>query len=132
MVSRRCAAPPEVVWPWIADPHLHVRTLPESVSRIEVLENGDVSCVVSALGISEPMVVRVVGAEEPRRLVERRVDGAREATTVFEVQPDGEGSAVTLTSEIAVPWVIAAVARSHVERGLEQQLANLDRLSAHS
>lgn len=129
-VTRRCAAPPEVLWPWIADPELHVKTLPESVGRIEVLDGGDVSCVVTAMGVSEPMIVRVVEADEPRRLVEKRVDGARDATTVFEVAADGEGSTVTLTSEIELPRLLAAVAKGHVERGLSQQLANLDRLSA--
>ena len=96
-------APPEQVWPWIADPHMHVRTLPDSVSKIEVSDDGDVACVVTAMGVSEPMIVRVVEAVEPTRLVERRVDGGREATTIFEVEPDGDGSMVTLTSEIEVP-----------------------------
>ena len=129
-VNRRCAAPPEQVWPWIAEPHRHVQTLPDSVSKIEVSDDGDVACVVTAMGVSEPMIVRVVESDEPRRLVEKRVDGAREATTIFEVTADGEGSTVTLTSEIELPRLIAAVAKGHVERGLKEQLANLDRLSA--
>ena len=129
-VTRRCAAPPQALWPWIADPALHVQTLPDSVDRIEVLDDGAVSCVVTAMGVSEPMIVRVVESDEPRRLVEKRVDGAREATTIFEVAADGEGSSVTLTSEIELPRLIAAVAKGHVERGLKEQLANLDRLSA--
>ncbi len=129
-VNRRCAAPPEKVWPWIADPHMHVRTLPDSVSKIEVSDDGDVACVVTAMGVSEPMIVRVVEAVEPTRLVERRVDGGREATTIFEVEPDGDGSAVTLTSEIEVPRLIGGMVKGHVEKGLREQLENLDRLSA--
>jgi carbon monoxide dehydrogenase subunit G len=129
-VNRRCAAPPEAVWPWIADPHKHVKTLPDSVSKIEVSGEGDVACVVTAMGVSEPMIVRVVEADEPRRLVERRIDGGRNATTIFEVEPDGEGSTVTLTSEIEVPRLIGGMVKGHVERGLREQLENLDRLSA--
>ena len=129
-VNRRCAAPPEQVWPWIAEPHRHVQTLPDSVSKIEVSDDGDVACVVTAMGVSEPMIVRVVEAVEPTRLVERRVDGGREATTIFEVEPDGDGSAVTLTSEIEVPRLIGGMVKGHVEKGLRQQLENLDRLSA--
>jgi carbon monoxide dehydrogenase subunit G len=129
-VTRRCPAPPETVWPWIADPHMHVRTLPDSVSKIEVSDDGDVACVVTAMGVSEPMIVRVVEAVEPTRLVERRVDGGREATTIFEVEPDGDGSMVTLTSEIEVPRLIGGMVKGHVEKGLRQQLENLDRLSA--
>ena len=129
-VTRRCPAPPEQVWPWIADPHMHVRTLPDSVSKIEVSDDGDVACVVTAMGVSEPMIVRVVEAVEPTRLVERRVDGGREATTIFEVEPDGDGSMVTLTSEIEVPRLIGGMVKGHVEKGLREQLENLDRLSA--
>jgi carbon monoxide dehydrogenase subunit G len=129
-VNRRCAAPPERVWPWIAEPHRHVQTLPESVSKIEVSDDGDVACVVTAMGVSEPMIVRVVEAVEPSRLVERRVDGGRDATTIFEVAPDGDGSTVTLTSEIEVPRLIGGMVKGHVEKGLREQLENLDRLSA--
>jgi len=109
---------------------MHVRTLPDSVSKIEVSDDGDVACVVTAMGVSEPMIVRVVEAVEPTRLVERRVDGGREATTIFEVEPDGDGSMVTLTSEIEVPRLIGGMVKGHVEKGLRQQLENLDRLSA--
>ena len=129
-VTRRCPAPPEQVWPWIADPHMHVRTLPDSVSKIEVSDDGDVACVVTARGVSEPMIVRVVEAIEPTRLVERRVDGGREATTIFEVEPDGDGSLVSLTSEIEVSRLIGGMVKGHVEKGLREQLENLDRLSA--
>ena len=71
---------------------MHVRTLPDCVRDAEVLDNGDIACVVTAMGVSEPMIVRVVEADPPRRLVEQRVDGRREATTIFEVEPDGDGS----------------------------------------
>ena len=104
-VTRRCPAPPEQVWPWIADPHMHVRTLPDSVSKIEVSDDGDVACVVTAMGVSEPMIVRVVEAVEPTRLV-------------------------ALTSEIEVPRLIGGIVKGHVEKGLREQLENLDRLSA--
>jgi carbon monoxide dehydrogenase subunit G len=129
-VSRRCTAPPEQVWPWVSDPHLHVRTLPSSVSDVEVQENGDIACVLSAMGTREAMVVRVVERDPPRRLVERRVDGGREVETVFELRPDGDGTEVALSSEIGVPRLLGGAIRGPVERGLTEQLALLDRLSA--
>ena len=81
-------------------------------------------------GTNERMVVRVVETDPPRRLVEQRVDGTRRGTTVFEVEPDGSGSRVTLTSDIDLPRLLSAVAKGPVERGLSQQLENLDRLSS--
>jgi carbon monoxide dehydrogenase subunit G len=128
--TRRCTASPEQLWPWIAEPEKHVQTLPDSVTRVEVRKNGDIACVVHAMGASEPMVVRVVETHPPRRLVEERVDGRRQATTVFDVAADGAGSLVTLTSEVDLPRLLAAVAKGPVQRGLTDQLANLDRLSA--
>jgi len=86
--------------------------------------------LVSAMGANERMVVRVVETDPPRRLVEERVDGTRRGTTVFEVEPDGAGSRVTLTSDIDLPRLLSAVAKGPVERGLSQQLENLDRLSS--
>ena len=129
-VTRRCAAPPEQVWPWIAEPEKHVQTLPQSVAHVQIRENGDIACVVHAMGASEPMIVRVVETDPPRRLVEERVDGRRQATTVFDVAPDGDGSTVTLTSDVDLPRLLAAVAKGPVQRGLADQLENLDRLSA--
>jgi hypothetical protein len=76
------------------------------------------------------MVVRVVERQEPNRLVEERVDGKRGGTSVFEVQPDGDGSVVTLTSDVDLPFLIAGVAKKPVEQSLTRQLENLDRLSA--
>ena len=129
-VTRLCIAPPDRIWPWLVDPHLHVRTLPSSVSQIEVRDNGDIACRVSAMGIGEHMVVRVVERDEPWRMVERRVDGGRDATTTFELSANGSGTLVTVVSEIDLPRLLAVVARSHAERGLRQELEQLDRLSS--
>jgi len=129
-VTRRLAAAPEDVWPWLVEPERHVRTLPGSIRDAQILDNGDIACVVSAMGTNERMVVRVVETDPPRRLVEQRVDGTRRGTTVFEVEPDGAGSRVTLTSDIDLPRLLSAVAKGPVERGLSQQLENLDRLSS--
>ena len=54
-VSRTMTASPEAVWEVIADPNNHVRTLPSSVSEVEVHDSGEISCVVSAMGQSEPI-----------------------------------------------------------------------------
>jgi carbon monoxide dehydrogenase subunit G len=124
------AAPPGAVWPWLVEPERHVQTLPGSISDTRILDNGDIACVVSAMGANERMVVRVVETDPPHRLVEERVDGARKGTTVFDVKPDGDGSVVTLTSDIDLPMLLSAVAKGPVERGLTQQLENLDRLSS--
>jgi carbon monoxide dehydrogenase subunit G len=130
VVTRRCAAPPEAIWPWLSDPEKHVQMLPHTVQHARVLENGDVSCTISALGVSEPMVVRVVERQEPTRLVEERVDGKRAGKSVFDVAPDGDGSTVTLTSDVDLPMLLAGIAKRPVEQSLTQQLENLDRLSS--
>ena len=70
-MSSTCPAPPEVVWEWIADPHRHIRMLPDEIHDGRVLENGDIACELVAMGEREPMVVRVVESDPPRRLVER-------------------------------------------------------------
>ena len=130
VVTRRCAAPPEAIWPWLSDPERHVQMLPHTVHSAEVRENGDIACVITAMGVHEPMVVRVVERQEPTRLVEERVDGKRAGKSVFDVAPDGEGSVVTLTSEVDLPMLLAGIAKKPVEHSLHQQLENLDRLSA--
>jgi carbon monoxide dehydrogenase subunit G len=126
-VSRTMPASPELVWAVISDPHRHVATLPSSVSEVEVTDSGEIACVVSAMGKSERMRVRRTVLEPPRRLVEERVDGARQGRTEFLIEPEGAGSRVTLTAEIALPRLVAGLARGHVEQGLKQQLAGLER-----
>jgi carbon monoxide dehydrogenase subunit G len=121
------AASPEAVWEVIADPRSHIRTLPPSVSQVAVDESGEISCVVSAMGKSEPMRVRRIVLEPPKRLVEERVDGRRAGRTEFVIAPQGTGCHVTLTAEIELPMLVAAIAKGPVTQGLEQQLANLER-----
>ena len=126
-VSRRMpSAAPQDVWDVISDPHRHVRTLPTSVSQVKVLGSGEISCTVSAMGKSERMLVRRTELEPPRRLVEQRVDGIREGTTEFVVEPDGSGSRVTLTAVVALPRLVAGLARGHIEQGLSRQLELLE------
>jgi carbon monoxide dehydrogenase subunit G len=117
---------PQDVWDVISDPHRHVRTLPSSVSQVEVLGSGEISCTVSAMGKSERMLVRRTELEPPRRLVERRVDGIRDGATEFVVEPDGSGSRVTLTAVVALPRLVAGLAKGHIEKGLSQQLELLE------
>lgn len=130
VVSRRLAAPPETVWEWIADPHRHIRMLPDEIREARVLENGDMEATVATAGFTEQMVVRIVAAEPPRRLEEERVDGHRRGTTVFELAPEGEGSTVTLTADVDFPMLLSKLAERPMRRSLSQQLENLDELSA--
>jgi carbon monoxide dehydrogenase subunit G len=126
-VSRRMpSAAPQDVWDVISDPHRHVLTLPASVSQVEVLGSGEISCTVSAMGKSERMLVRRTELEPPRRLVEQRVDGTREGTTEFLVEPDGNGSRVTVTAVVALPRLLAGLARGPIEHGLRLQLELLE------
>jgi carbon monoxide dehydrogenase subunit G len=111
-VTDTCPAPPEVVWEWIADPHKHVRMLPDEVRNGAVLE-------------------RTVETDPPWRLVERRVDGNREGMSVFELAREGEhATRVTLTSEVELPRLIATVAAGPVRSALASQLRNLATLVA--
>jgi carbon monoxide dehydrogenase subunit G len=130
-VTGTCPAPPEVVWEWIADPHRHVRMLPDEVRGGRVLENGDIACQIAAMGRAEEMVVRIVETDPPRRLVERRVDGNREGMSVFELAPEGaDATRVTLTSEVELPRLIATMASGPVRNALAAQLRNLAALVA--
>ena len=130
-VSTTCAALPEVVWEWIADPHKHIRMLPDEIRNAEVLENGDIACELVTVGVREPMTVRVVEADPPRRLVEARVDGKRKGTSIFEIEPEGEhASRVTLTAEVALPMLASAIASGPMKSALGDQLRNLATLVA--
>jgi carbon monoxide dehydrogenase subunit G len=129
-VSRRLSASPETVWEWVADPHRHIQMLPSSIRDARVLDGGDMQAVVHAAGHSERMVVRITSAEPPRRLEEERIDGIRKGRTVFELAPDGDGCVVTVTSEVDLPRILAAVAKPAVAHSLREQLENLDRLSS--
>jgi carbon monoxide dehydrogenase subunit G len=126
-VSRSIPATPERVWEVVSDPHRHIRTLPSSVSDAQVLESGEIACVVSAMGRTERMRVRRTVMDPPRRLVEERVDGGRRGRTEFVIEPEGAGSRVTLTADIELPRLLTAVAKGPVEQGLSQQLAGLER-----
>ena len=130
-VSTTCPAPPDVVWEWIADPHRHIRMLPNEIRDGRVLENGDIACELVTMGAREPMVVRVVESDPPRRLVEKRVDGRRRGTSVFELEPEGEhATRVTLTSEVELSRLLAAMAGGPIRGALEAQLRNLAALVA--
>jgi carbon monoxide dehydrogenase subunit G len=120
-------ADPQDVWDVIADPHRHVLTLPSSVSEIEVHDNGDIACVVSAMGKSERMLVRRTLCDPPRRLVEERVDGRRKGRTEFTIEPDATGSRVTVVADVDLPMLVGAVAKGPIESGLKEQLAGLER-----
>jgi carbon monoxide dehydrogenase subunit G len=129
-VAHRCAAPPQRVWEWVADPHKHIQMLPQSIKSARVLEDGDIEAELHAAGHRERMVVRIVSADPPRRLEEERVDGVRAGRTVFTLEPDGDGCKVTIHSEVDLPRMIAAVAKPKVVTSLREQLQNLDRLSS--
>jgi hypothetical protein len=72
------------------------------------------------------MLVRRTELEPPRRLVEHRVDGIREGSTEFVVEPDGSGSCVTLTAVVELPRLLAVVAKGPIEHGLKRQLELLE------
>jgi carbon monoxide dehydrogenase subunit G len=129
-VSRRCEAPPDVVWEWIADPHRHIQMLPDSVRDACVLDDGDMQAELNAGGVKELMRVRVTHADPPHRLDEERVDGVRKGSTAFVLEPSDGGTLVTIHSEVDIPRLLSAIAKPAVTRALEQQLANLDRLSS--
>jgi carbon monoxide dehydrogenase subunit G len=130
-VSDTCPAPPEVVWQWIADPHRHVRMLPDEIRDGKVLPNGDIACELVAMGVREPMVVRIVETDPPRRLVNERVDGRRKGSSVFELEAEGDhATRVTLTSEVDLPRLLASMASGPTRSALTSQLRNLATLVA--
>jgi carbon monoxide dehydrogenase subunit G len=130
-VSSTCPASPEAVWEWIADAEKHIRMLPAEIRDGHVLDNGDIACELVAMGVRERMIVRVVEADPPRRLVEQRVDGNREGMSVFELEPEGEhATRVTLTSEVDLPRLLGAMAAGPIRAALQHQLQNLAALVA--
>ncbi len=46
------------------------------------------------------------------------------------IDPDGDGSLVTINADVEIPRLIAAMASGKIKQSLEEQLANLDRLSS--
>ena len=52
------------------------------------------------------------------------------ARTEFVIEPDGDGSRVTVTAELHLPMLVGAVARGPIEHGLKQQLEGLEREAA--
>jgi carbon monoxide dehydrogenase subunit G len=77
------------------------------------------------------MTVRIVEQDPPRRLVEERVDGKRKGTTVFEIEPEGDhASRVTLTADVQLSMLAAAVASGPIKSALGDQLRNLATLVA--
>ena len=130
-MSSTCPARPEVVWEWIVDPHKHIRMLPDEIQDRYVLENGDIACELVAMGKREFLVVRTVETDPPRRLVNQRVDGHREGTSVFVLEPEGEhATRVTISSEVKLSRLLAAVASAPIRSALEDQLRNLAALVA--
>jgi carbon monoxide dehydrogenase subunit G len=94
--------------------------------------NGDIACELVTVGVREPMTVRVVEADPPRRLVEARVDGKRESTSIFEIEPEGEhASRVTLTAEVELGGLARALgplASRGVKRRVDSNFADLKRI----
>jgi carbon monoxide dehydrogenase subunit G len=89
------------------------------------------ACELVTIGVHEPMTVRIVEMDPPRRLVEERVDGRRRGTSVFEIEPEGEhASRVTLTAEVELSMFAAAVASGPIRSSLGDQLRNLATLVA--
>jgi carbon monoxide dehydrogenase subunit G len=130
-VTATCPAPPEVVWEWIADPHRHIRMLPDEIRDARVLENGDMVADIVTVGLRERMVVRIIQTDPPRRLVEERVDGRRRGTSTFDIEPEGDhASRVTLTSDVELPRGLSLVATGPVRSALQDQLRNLAALVA--
>ena len=131
-----CAAAPDLVWAWLAEPERHVQTLPNAVVDRRVLENGDVAGTIAAMGLREAVVTRLSGEPPgegaPGRVEARRVDGVRQGTTVFTVAPEGTGSAVEATADVALPLLAEMMARGPVEAALAEQIRNVDRLSSPS
>jgi hypothetical protein len=105
--------------------------LPDEIRNARVLDNGDMACELVTVGVREPMTVRVVESDPPRRLVEERVDGKRKGTSVFEIEPEGEhASRVTLTAEVDLSRLASAVASGPMKSALGDQLRNLATLVA--
>ena len=107
-----------------------LRMLPDEIRNAEVLENGDIACELGTVGVHEPMTVRIVEQDPPRRLVEARVDGSVRARDLRDRARGRPWSRVTLTAEVELPMLASAIASGPVKSALGDQLRNLATLVA--
>jgi len=136
------AAKPMVASIWIAVPPVQVYERIEDLSRHEAFTDhflvdwreagrDHVNVRAKLPGPEDRADVDVVEREPPRRLVEQLVaaKGKRRARSTWTLEPDGDGTLVTFTTEQeatpAIERPLAPLTRRWIQRGNERSLERL-------
>ena len=87
------------------------------------MADGTLAGTLSAGGLRERVIVRLVTERPGERVVAERVNEGRSMRTSFDVAADGGGgSRVEIVADVDVPLLAQAFARDPIRRGLHEQL----------
>ncbi len=130
-VSIRIAAPPEQVFARISDLSAHESFTDHFLIDWRDTTPDHVNVRAKLPGPEDRAEIDVIERDPPRRLVERLVaaKGKRRATSVWTLEPDGDGTLVTFTTEQesapAIEKLLAPLLRGWIRRGNERSLQRL-------
>ena len=130
-VSIRIAAPPEQVFARISDLSAHEAFTDHFLIDWRDTGPDHVNVRAKLPGPEDRAEIDVIERDPPRRLVERLVaaKGKRRATSVWTLEPDGDGTLVTFTTEQesapAIEKPLAPLLRGWIRRGNERSLQRL-------
>ena len=131
--ERSVAAPPERVFEFLSDLRNHWRLEEGTFLALdEVGETGGVIRLRGPLGLSRTVRTQVLEAVNPSRLSGRAdLSGGTVGLVAWIIEPDGAGSRVRLTADVAEAWLpdrafLALGGRAWFRRLFRRALANLD------
>ncbi len=131
--TRRIAHPPDSVFEFLSDLRNHWRLEEHAFLEVdEISESSGTICLKGPLGLSRKVETRVLRAERPRTVAGRaELGGGTVGLVSWEIRPDGSGSTVRLSAEVAdasLPdRVVLALGGAAWLRGLfERVLRNLE------
>lgn len=131
VASIRIAVPPEQVYERIEDLSRHEAFTDHFLVDWRDAGRDQVNVRAKLPGPEDRADVDVVEREPPRRLVERLVaaNGKRRARSTWTLEPDGDGTLVTFTTEQeatpAIERPLAPLTRRWIQRGNERSLERL-------
>jgi uncharacterized protein YndB with AHSA1/START domain len=135
VIRAECALayPTERVFEFLSDLRNHWRLESRAfVALQEAGQDGGVIDLKGPLGLSRQAHTRVLAAEPHSRVVGRAdLSGGTVGLVAWEIDPDGAGSVVRLSAEVAhASWLdrllLAAGGRTWLRRLFERTLANLE------
>jgi len=131
VASVRIAAPPEQVYGRIEDLSAHEAFNDHFLIDWRDAGRDHVNVRAKLPGPEDRADIDVIERDPPRRLVEQLVaaKGKRRARSVWTLEPDGDGTLVTFTTEQqatpAIERALAPLTRRWIQRGNERALERL-------